>query len=137
MLPENPSYWPSLTAKVKDYILGGVYEPTLGYFAINLKQAYEKSINFKKQFFELNKVATEKKKIVERSAKLETINETVLMNLRSFILKSINYCWKVNSPKVKLNKIREKKDKLERSTIVIFPNYVLEGKEKHRPGKYV
>ena len=37
MLPENSNYWPSLSAKVKDYVLGGIYEPTLGYFAINLQ----------------------------------------------------------------------------------------------------
>jgi hypothetical protein len=40
-LPSNPSYWPALSAKVKNEILPGVYEPLLGYFSINLQQAYK------------------------------------------------------------------------------------------------
>jgi hypothetical protein len=39
-LPSNPSYWPALSAKVKNEILPGVYEPLIGYFSINLRQAY-------------------------------------------------------------------------------------------------
>lgn len=37
ILPADPNYWPSLSARVKDYILGGIYEPTIGFFSINLK----------------------------------------------------------------------------------------------------
>lgn len=36
-LPADPSYWPSLTAVVRDNIIGGLVEPTLGYFSINLR----------------------------------------------------------------------------------------------------
>jgi hypothetical protein len=40
-LPSNPLYWPALSAKVKNEILPGVYEPLIGYFSINLQQAYK------------------------------------------------------------------------------------------------
>ena len=39
-LPTNYKYWPSLSAKVKDNVLGELYQPTLGYFSINLQKAY-------------------------------------------------------------------------------------------------
>jgi hypothetical protein len=47
-LPSNPSYWPALSAKVKNEILPGVYEPLLGYFSINLQQAYKSTEEAKK-----------------------------------------------------------------------------------------
>jgi hypothetical protein len=37
VLPEDPHYWPFLSATVKDYVIKGIYEPTLGLFSINLK----------------------------------------------------------------------------------------------------
>ena len=124
VLPENPNYWPSLSAKVKDYILGGVYEPVLGYFAIDLQDAYEKSINFSKLYAKNNKLTNNKKRITNRSAKLEGIHDKVLINLRNFIVKSINYSWKVNTPKVSLiKKAGNKYEALEKSLIVFFPFY--------------
>ena len=39
-LPSNPLYWPALSAKVKNEVMPGVYEPLIGYFSINLQKAY-------------------------------------------------------------------------------------------------
>lgn len=105
MLPEEPNYWPSLSATVKDYVMGGVYEPILGYFALDLQAGFEKAKAFRKKFAENKMITQNKKRIQNRSARLEGINDKVLLNLRNFILKSINYSWKINGPKLKLNKI--------------------------------
>lgn len=39
-LPSNYKYWPSLSAVVKDNVLGNLYQPTIGYFSINLQNSY-------------------------------------------------------------------------------------------------
>jgi hypothetical protein len=43
LLPEDQNYWPSLSAKVKDYVFQGAYQPTLGYFSMSLGEAYKKT----------------------------------------------------------------------------------------------
>lgn len=42
-MPSNYKFWPSLGAKVRDNVLGDVYQPILGYFSINLQNAYNRS----------------------------------------------------------------------------------------------
>lgn len=42
-LPVNYKYWPSLSAKVRDNVLGEMYQPTIGYFSVNLQNAYARS----------------------------------------------------------------------------------------------
>ena len=46
-LPTNYKLWPSLSAKVRDNVLGDMYQPTLGYFSINLKNSYLRSNQIK------------------------------------------------------------------------------------------
>jgi hypothetical protein len=36
LLPSNPTLWPNLSCLVYDYVIEGLYEPCLGYFAIDL-----------------------------------------------------------------------------------------------------
>ena len=80
-----------MSGKVKDFVLGGVYEPTLGHFALDLQQGYQKYLAFRKKYTENQKITQNKKKIIHRSSKLEGINDKILLNLRNFILKSINW----------------------------------------------
>jgi hypothetical protein len=40
VLPDNYKYWPALSARVKDNVLGSFYQPILGYFSIDLQNAY-------------------------------------------------------------------------------------------------
>ena len=39
-LPKNIDLWPTLSGKVSNYVVGGLYEPVIGYFSINLKDAF-------------------------------------------------------------------------------------------------
>ena len=48
MLPESTAYWTQLGVRLKDQLVGSVYEPLIGYFSINLAEAYKRSRLFNK-----------------------------------------------------------------------------------------
>jgi hypothetical protein len=59
------------------------------------------------------------------------------MSIRNFILKSITYDWKINTKNLKLNKIRNSNEKLDMSTVVVFPSYQRANKKENEVGRTV
>jgi hypothetical protein len=49
-LPENVKFWPTLSGKVKNSVIASMYEPLLGYFSINLQDAFVRSQKLKKEY---------------------------------------------------------------------------------------
>lgn len=94
-LPKNIDLWPNLTAKVSNYVVGGLYEPILGYFSINLKEAFKRTMQIKSEFTSKQKNLSiqELSEDVARESKLATINQDLIKKLRCFIVRNINYNW--------------------------------------------
>lgn len=64
---------------------------------------------------------------------MANINDSLLMSIRNFILKSLNYNWKIIEPSLddKLNNlVKNPSTQLDEDYIVIFPNYQKEVMEK-------
>lgn len=75
MLPSDFKYWPSLSAKVKDNIVSDIYQPTLGYFSLDLQKSYEKSKRMKEEFSSKTKFLTaHKSKITNAPPKMQGVS---------------------------------------------------------------
>lgn len=131
-LPDNPNYWPYLSATVKDYVLKGIYEPTLGYFSLNLRHSFRKTNQLRDDYNNNKSVFNVKTAIKSIHPRLKDINEKVLFSLRNYIVKNVNYGWQVLNPDLQLNKVRGKPEPIKSDMIVILPNYVDAGKGKYR-----
>ncbi len=79
------------------------------------------------KFAEQRKIlSSNRKQIISKPPKLANVNDNVLMSIRNFILKSLNYNWKTMSSSIgnKLNCMAKNPDKpLDSDYIVIFPYY--------------
>ncbi len=122
-LPENPFYWPSLSGHVKDYVLGGIYEPTLGYFSIDMREAFQRTDRVRKNLNDQSALPNNKAALIRPNPRLEGISKKVLLPLRNFLIKTLHYNWQVYTPELKLNQIKGTKNKIDRKTVVVLPNY--------------
>jgi hypothetical protein len=126
-LPQNYQYWPSLSGRVKDNVLGEFYQPILGYFSINLQKSYLRSANMKEEFVKRQKSLLQvQNQIINKPEKMAEINDSLLMSLRNFVIKSLNYNWKVASADManQLNSVvKYPNKKLNEDYIIVFPYY--------------
>lgn len=122
-LPSNPNYWPALSAKVKNEIMPGFYEPLLGYFSINLKKAFEQTQTSRQLYEKHSAILADRNNLgFQNNEKLRDVDEGLLLNLRNAILISLNYSWPVMSKDIKLNDERSV-EKYDPDYVVIFPYY--------------
>jgi len=122
---------------VKDYVLGGVYEPVLGYFSINLQEAYKQSENLKRELKGENKSLSSFDKVksifshvnAPTSGKLKNVHPKLISSLRAFVVQNIEYNWTIMTKNTKLNSLKkDPKKPIDVSTIVVFPSYVQQDK---------
>ena len=115
-----------MSARVKDNILTDFYEPILGYFSISLQDAFTRSKKMREDFKKKKTLLENRTQILEKPARLANISDSLILSLRSFIVRSLNYNWKTLdvSMKDQLNKLSGNPNaKINEDYIVIFPKY--------------
>ena len=60
----------------------------------------------------------------QRKNRLSEINDEVVLSLRSFVIKNVNYNWSIFEPDLRLNCVRNTDKKFDNDFIVVLPNYV-------------
>ena len=54
-LPKNTKFWPTLSGKVINHVLSGLFEPVIGYFSIDLKGSERRTEELKARFLSKEK----------------------------------------------------------------------------------
>ena len=60
----------------------------------------------------------------QKKSRLSNINVEVVLSLRSFVIKNVNYNWSIFEPDLRLNCVRNTDRQFNNDYVVVLPNYV-------------